>query len=84
VCWIVITYTFAGADFDDFQGASEAAISAWILPEQATRKILKILPAQRVALKKGLAAALRLGYRPIGACALAAPCRQPIFNATNV
>jgi hypothetical protein len=46
-------WTFAGEDFGDFQGASEAAVSNWILSERATRKIAKSLPARRVGLKTG-------------------------------
>jgi len=46
-------WSFAGEAFGDFQGASEAAVSFWILSEQATRKIAKSLPARRVGLKTG-------------------------------
>jgi len=46
-------WAFAGEDFGDLQGASEATISVWILSEQATQEIAKILPARRVGLKTG-------------------------------
>jgi len=46
-------WSFAGEAFGDFQGASEAAVSVWILSERATRKIAKSLPARRVGLKTG-------------------------------
>jgi hypothetical protein len=56
----------------------------WIFPERATQKIAEILPALRVALK--MARRRRCGSLtdPLGVCALAAPCRQAILNATNV
>jgi len=46
-------WSFAGEDFGDLQGASEATVSVWIRSERATRQIAKILPARRVGLKTG-------------------------------
>jgi hypothetical protein len=43
------TWAFVGEDFGDFQGASEALVSAAILAERATQKIAKILPTLRAA-----------------------------------
>jgi len=62
-----------------FQGASEAVISAAILPERATRKNGQITTALRVALKigrgcVGFAVTARRGDAPANP-----PCPQPIL-----
>jgi len=52
-----------------FQGASEAVISAAILPERATRKNGQIATALRVGLKIGRGLRWIRSYSPQGGCA---------------
>jgi len=91
--------SFAGESFGDFQGASEAAVSAWILPESGSCRTenRQKHPGPEGLVENGLAVALRLAlpassrirwagllrFSRIRGCALTTPCRQPVLNPTN-
>src|ERR1700761_6381866 len=73
----------AGGQLAVFQGASEAPISdhtgrASNAEKQPTG------PGPEGCVENGPAAALLVGYVSIQICALLAPCRRPILNATTL
>src|ERR1700759_1722734 len=69
-----------------FQGASEAPVSDPYGPSESGARPTEKQPTGRGpdgCVENGPAAALLVGYVSIEICALLAPCRRPILNATK-
>jgi hypothetical protein len=66
-----------------FPGASEVPISEFIRAKRATPKNSQLAAARRVALKMGRRRRCSSVTYQVQICALLAPCRRPILNATT-
>src|SRR5580698_3051766 len=79
---LICSWHMAAGQLAVFQGASEAPISE----SSRSSEQLGKQPTGRGpegCVENGPAAALLVGYLSIQICALLAPCRRPIFNATR-
>jgi len=74
---------FAASVWAVFQGASEAAIPAAVLPERATPKDGPNTCSPRVALKKGRGLRWLLSYSPMTGCAFEAALPSAFFECNK-